>query len=292
MGTKYPFISHQKLEEKIQFLKNGFLISDRYCFDQFDERYERNIRFYNYFTTCPEEFQLNIQKSVVTIIGCGGIGNLISHMLVNSGIKKVILVDDDVVEITNLTRQILFTEADIGAKKVNVLKQRLLERNSEAEIETVDLRIDKSSDLENLERSDLYVVSADHPKDFIYWVNSYSVENKQPYINVGYLSDIAIVGPFYVPDVSACFSCGDLTEDLKSKSSLHNEIKEINQHFKNITFASVNGLAASYAFMDIVRFFTGSEILSMNKRIGIHTSKIAIETMMFEKNKFCHVCAK
>ncbi len=55
-------------------------------------------------------------------------------MLAASGVGKLTLVDNDVIELTNLTRQILFTEEDIGLPKTKVLKRTLIRRNSQKEM--------------------------------------------------------------------------------------------------------------------------------------------------------------
>lgn len=292
---KFKSIAKEQIKKSIRFLKNGFLIKKYDHDNKIDHRYERNIRFYNYFTDDPNEVQIKIQDFKATLIGCGGIGNLISNMLVNSGVGEITLIDDDVIEITNLTRQILFTENDVGKKKIDVLKNRLIERNSSANINCIDLGIKKESDIEKLGKSDLFIVSADSPRDFILWINKYAVKNKQAYINVGYIGDIAVVGPFYIPGVTSCFECSQLFETQldKETSDMYYYCNIINKDFKNITFPSTNGVAASYAFMDIIKFIGKfSEPLSMNKRIGIHMDKIFIETQHIHKNKECKICSK
>ena len=66
-----------------------------------------------------------IQKQHVIIIGIGGIGCPIAQYLIATGIKNLTLIDDDVVQISNLNRQILFNEKDLGAKMVKVAKEKL-----------------------------------------------------------------------------------------------------------------------------------------------------------------------
>ena len=85
-----------------------------------------------------EENLKKLSKIKVGIIGLGGIGCPLSQYLVNSGIKELLLVDGDIVEKSNLNRQILFNLNDIGEKKVNVAKQKLQLINSEAKITAID----------------------------------------------------------------------------------------------------------------------------------------------------------
>lgn len=76
-----------------------------------------------------------LNKSKVAIFGLGGVGSYVVEALVRAGVGKFILVDNDVVEITNLNRQLIATTKTIGSPKVEIAKQRILEINSNAEVE-------------------------------------------------------------------------------------------------------------------------------------------------------------
>ena len=76
-----------------------------------------------------------LKYSKVAIFGLGGVGSYVAEGLVRSGVGKFILVDKDVVEITNLNRQLIATTKTMGQSKVDVAKQRVLEINPNAEVE-------------------------------------------------------------------------------------------------------------------------------------------------------------
>lgn len=76
-----------------------------------------------------------LQNAKVAIFGIGGVGSFVVEALVRAGIGKFILVDKDVVDITNLNRQMIATQNTIGKPKVQVAKERILEINPKAEIE-------------------------------------------------------------------------------------------------------------------------------------------------------------
>lgn len=76
-----------------------------------------------------------LQKSKVAIFGIGGVGSYTVEALARAGIGKFILVDKDVVDETNLNRQIIATTKTIGRPKVEVAKERILEINPNAEVE-------------------------------------------------------------------------------------------------------------------------------------------------------------
>ncbi len=155
----------------------------------------------------------------------------------------------------------------------------------------MNLEIKHKDDLSKIEKSDLFIVSADTPFELIRWVNDYCFEKKQPYLNVGYINDISVIGPFVIPGETACFNCSKIVPDYVCDDELQDNLTTINSDFKAATFPSVNGVAASYAFGDVMKFLGGyGEILSKNRRIGIHSRKIKIETQEIPKNERCNIC--
>ena len=77
-----------------------------------------------------------LQKAKVAIFGIGGVGSFVVEGLVRAGVENFILVDDDKVCLTNLNRQIIATRKTVGKLKVEVAKERILEINPNANIET------------------------------------------------------------------------------------------------------------------------------------------------------------
>ena len=78
-----------------------------------------------------------ISKKRVIIFGVGGVGSWCAESLVRSGISHLTIVDSDRICVTNVNRQLQATSKTVGLVKVNVLKDRLLEINPQAEIEAI-----------------------------------------------------------------------------------------------------------------------------------------------------------
>lgn len=74
--------------------------------------------------------------STVTIVGVGGLGTIVAELLCRMGIGTLILIDGDIVENNNLSRQHLFIQNDVGKKKVEAAKSRLLEIRDDIKIIT------------------------------------------------------------------------------------------------------------------------------------------------------------
>ena len=109
----------------------------------FSKRYERNYK------TISHEDQERLAKSTVAIVGCGGLGGTMAEELTRLGIGRLILIDGDIFEESNLKRQLFSTEDNIGEKKVEAARKRLKAVNSEVKLTLFDKWFNKDN-AENL----------------------------------------------------------------------------------------------------------------------------------------------
>ena len=100
------------------------------------DRFEKLIGFSNL-----EELS---EKSVL-ILGCGGVGGYVCEALARSNIGTLILVDYDVVDVTNINRQIVALESTVGKKKVEVLEKRIKDINCDCKVIKIDEFIDRNN---------------------------------------------------------------------------------------------------------------------------------------------------
>lgn len=110
--------------------------------------------------------KLKILKSKeVLIIGVGGSGQHVATYLATNGIEHLTIVDFDVVDISNLNRQILLEEKDIGKSKVDIVKERLLSKNRNVMVDAINLRVDEESISElKIEKYDIVIDALDNWK--------------------------------------------------------------------------------------------------------------------------------
>lgn len=104
-------------------------------------RYDRLLQLSSF----SKEDLYTLQSKKVLTIGAGGVGQHVSTYLITNGIKDLTILDFDKVEISNLNRQILLTEKDIGRYKVDVVKEALKAKNSDASIRSINAKVDKSN---------------------------------------------------------------------------------------------------------------------------------------------------
>lgn len=175
------------------------------------ERFDRQIRYFADITTgpTPSQCQARLESTRLVVLGVGGLGGTSALSLACCGVGEMLLIDGDRVEESNLNRQVLYTEADIGRLKVEVAAERLGAFNSRMRLETIPERIDgEAAVAAAIEGYDLVIDAADWPAHEIeQWVNGACFAAEIPYITMSHFPPIARVGPFYVPGVTGCFAC-------------------------------------------------------------------------------------
>ena len=90
--------------------------------------------FYRTELLVGQQGMQKLARTCVAIIGLGGVGSYSAEALARSGIGKFILIDFDVIEATNINRQILALHSTIGKPKVEIMQQRILDINPQAEV--------------------------------------------------------------------------------------------------------------------------------------------------------------
>jgi len=115
----------------------------------FDKRYIKNIG------TIGEDGQKKLLKSHVAVVGAGGLGGTVFEILVRYGVGRITVVDFDSFEPTNLNRQLLSTEGNMGENKAHAAAKRAASINSDVEVIAVAARLTNANAKEILKGCDL-----------------------------------------------------------------------------------------------------------------------------------------
>ena len=102
----------------------------------------------------------NLAKSKVLLVGVGGVGGYVAEILARSGVGNITLVDDDVVDITNINRQIIALTDTIGEKKAELMKERIMRINPDCKCTVVVKRYNAENANEILSAGYDYVIDA------------------------------------------------------------------------------------------------------------------------------------
>lgn len=121
-------------------------------------RYNRQITL----AEIGEAGQEKLRKARILIVGVGGLGSPIALYLAGAGVGTIGLIDDDIVSITNLQRQVLYTEEEVGQSKVQCAARRLRALNSEVKIETYPFRLHNENVHELITEYDIVVDGCDN----------------------------------------------------------------------------------------------------------------------------------
>jgi len=160
-----------------------------------DSRYSRQILL----KEIGREGQKLLQDKKVAIVGVGALGTVAAELLARAGVGNLILVDRDMVEESNLQRQTLFDEKDIGKNKAAAAEQRIKEINSGINIETHAIHLDPKN-IGVLDAADLILDCTDNLQTR-FLINDYCKKEKKPWIYAaaiktsGYVMPILPKGP-------------------------------------------------------------------------------------------------
>lgn len=145
-----------------------------------------------------------LQEKSVLILGCGGIGTHMAWHLAALGVSLTLL-DFDTVEESNLNRQLLFDQKDIGRLKTQVLKEKLMAINPGARIQTIQQKIVSEKQLQKLcseQHWDLIVKALDSPAQFPLWLDHVCKSLQIPYVAGITMQNKALIGPTFLPGSS------------------------------------------------------------------------------------------
>lgn len=222
-----PGLAHADVEEALgELLASGY-VEDAHASvpatltAREQERYGRSAAFFRWVDLVPRaqpwHAQVRLKESRVTVVGLGGTGGTAALQLAASGVGRLHCVDDDVVELSNLNRQTLYTEQDIGRPKVDAALERLRQANSDIEVTGERRRIRVPADFEDLVADcDVLALCADEPIEMRKWVNRVCLAAGRPWVDGGYNGPL-ISGAPYVPGQGPCFECLREQEERRLK---------------------------------------------------------------------------
>ena len=126
-----------------------------------------------------KEGQEKLSNSSILIIGVGGLGSAASLYLTISGIKKLTLVDFDSVDESNLSRQILFQQTDIGMNKAIAAKEKLKSFNENILIDAIETKLDEDKLRESIKSSDVIIDATDNLESRL-MINQITYQQRKP----------------------------------------------------------------------------------------------------------------
>jgi molybdopterin/thiamine biosynthesis adenylyltransferase len=165
------------------------------------KRYDRQIMIQE----IGEKGQEKLKQAKVVVAGAGGLGSPISIYLAAAGVGHIRIIDHDRVELSNLNRQVLHWDDDIGKKKVDSAKEKLSKLNPTVKIEAIGVSIEEENVLDMIDGFDAIVDAMDNlPTRYI--LNKAAIEKRVPFFH-GAVSGLEGRAMTIIPGKSACLRC-------------------------------------------------------------------------------------
>lgn len=248
--------------------------------------FDRQELFFSMFDLqkAPQFVKL-LSSSRIMVIGVGAIGCSVSNILCRSGINNFILVDNDIVEESNLRRQSLFFIDDIGHSKISSAKKRLMKIRNDLNIQEVNIDILKLSSLKKY-NPDIVICTADSPARLIReHVNKICVREEIPLIFAGFSEYMGIVGPLILPGTSPCWECiqeqlGELPEDINSDRVTP-------------SFGGLCEVVGAFTATEVIKYLTNfSNIEIIGKELMINLITLENEITSWKQIPNCKICQR
>ena len=222
--------------------------------------------------------QLKLKNSTVCVVGVGGLGNPITTRLAAMGVGKLRIVDRDVIELSNLHRQTMFDEDDVGQVKVEVAARKLKKSNPQVEIEALPISINDYTALDVVEGCDV-VIDALDSVNARYSLNKACVEKNIPCV-LG--AAVGVTGQVFtvIPNESACYYCmfPALDEDSMPTCSLEG------------VHPSILSVVGGIEVHEAVDVLIGKTPKSSQKFLSIDLENLEFSSVRTFKQDECSVC--
>lgn len=294
LRTRFPGLSERAAASLVaQLIESGHVQDARPAVDtgltaHERERYSRNHAYQRWVDLSPREHgwecQLRLKQARVLLLGLGGTGSTAAWALAASGIGRLHCVDDDRVELSNLSRQLLYGEHDVGRPKVAAALSRLRAVNSDIEITGERRRVGSAAEMLDLVADfDLVALCADEPRgpDGIrVWASRACGRRGLPWVGGGYHGPLVTVG-VYVPGKGPCYEC--------VRAGLPSRLVDLGGPGATAVSAGLSGQLVAHA---AIRVLTGVPEVTANYVQGINL--IAPDHHVLEEyppGAGCAICA-
>ena len=233
------------------------------------ERYSRQI----ISPSIGEKGQEKLSKVRVLQIGAGGLGSPFSLYLVASGIKELTIIDNDTVSISNLQRQILYNESQLGQNKVDVALDVLSKLNSNVEIKILKRYVDDGNILDFYDGQD-FIVDCSDSMETKFLVNRTAINTRTKCVIAG-IKDLFGQIMTIIPGKTACYEC------------VFNEPEKYNEQSEPLPVLGVTpGILGTLEALEVIKTTLGLPNLE-NKLLMVNLLNLSFDLIDIVRNENC-----
>ncbi|MHC9544650.1 MAG: ThiF family adenylyltransferase [Vulcanimicrobiota bacterium] len=259
-------------------------------------RHDRTRLWFAARKPCGTPFALSAEKTLQTahiaLFGLGGLGSQLFTQLLLTGIGEITTVDCENVEESNLDRQSLFYESDVGHLKTEAAAERARLMNSSAALHFIEKRIASADDFaEIMASASIALLAADTPRDRIFgWMNEACYRTGVPVLFTnGVLQSSMGIGPLVIPGRTACFQCS-----MPPGASFDDPLVQLinRRHCHGVILPSL-AVCAGLMATELLRHLTGCEPCRLyDRRLHVDIRDYRMWFQEIEKHNGCPFCGE
>jgi len=218
---------------------------------------------YSRFRLIPWWDQTKLQAARVLVIGAGALGNEILKNLVLLGFERIVVVDLDKIEESNLSRTILYRSSDVGSFKADVAARSVKALAPEAKVKALVANVVQDCGLGLFAWSDVIIAGLDN-REARLWINRCAWKMNKPWID-GAIEGINGVARVFVAGSAPCYEC-TLGETywklLEQRMSCNLLLREANTEGKVATTPTISSVIAGIEVQEAVKLLHGMPTLA------------------------------
>ncbi len=242
------------------------------------DRYDRQLQIPAWDTEC----QTRLSEARVTVVGAGGLGSPVLYYLAAAGVGNLHLIDNDKVHKSNLNRQILYIEQDVGKLKAEVAAKRLSELNTENNISFSSAELNATNAAELIPASDLLIDCLDNFRTrFI--LNEHVVTRGIPLIHAGvhgFKGQLTTIIPHQTPCLECLFS------------GLVDPVDERGDKLRTPVLGAAVGVMGSLQAVEAIKVITDIGVPYAGTLALYDGLQGTLSNIQVERTPHCRVCAK
>lgn len=234
------------------------------------DRYSRQIMIPEF----GDDGQEKLSDASVLVIGAGGLGTTILYHLAAAGVGTIGIADHDIVSLSNLNRQYIHFEEDMGSLKVISASKKLRQFNSDIQVIPHATAINKDNAYEIISQYDLVVLAVDNAQARMI-VNDACVELGKPFVDGG-INGFVGTTVFVDPHHSPCLAC------------LYGTELPPEERFSSVS--SVVGTIASIEATSAIQYLLGIDVPLAGKLLYYDASTAEFEKLPLKFKEGCPIC--
>jgi len=235
-----------------------------------EDRYDRHVRLDGF----GRDGQDRVRDARVLVVGAGGLGSPVIQYLATAGVGMIGIVDGDRVETTNLQRQVIFSESDIGLRKPEAARARVRELNPDVDVAPISAWLDAENAREVAGDYQILIDASDNYATRLA-VNDAAVDLGMPFVHGAVIRWEGMVAAFD-PRVGPCYRC--LFPDLPEHEEVCSDVGVL---------GAVTGVIGSLMAVEVIKLIIGTQDRTVDRLITYDARSSRFTSLRIERSETC-----